>query len=95
MKQGPETEFTNGDGIKYKVIWKAPHRNWNADGLCDSPESKKPQIWITPDLEEKRLLEVTIEEIFHAHFFEKSEKEARKFSANLRRILYKAGWRKT
>ena len=89
----PEFTFKNADKIEYRVVWKAPARSMKADGLCDDPICKNPEVWINPKLEEKRILEIIAEEFFHAHCFEKAEKVARKFAANLSKLLYKSGWR--
>ena len=89
----PKLTFKNTKGIEYLIVWKAPAKKYRADGLCDPPDSKSPEVWVDPSLDEKLFLDVLIEEIFHAHAFEKSEKEARKFAANLRRVLIKCGFR--
>jgi hypothetical protein len=86
-------KFKTADNKKYTLKFRAPHKTHNADGLCDHPESKKPQIWIDPKLLPKRKLAVLIEEIFHAFFFEKTEREARKFAATLTKFIYTTGWR--
>lgn len=88
-KKFPDFTFKNAEGIKYQTVWKSPAKSFKASGLCDSPNNIDPEIWIDPTLEEKRLLEVMIEEIIHAHFFEKTEKQVRKLTNNIRRILYK------
>lgn len=85
----PGIVFKNTDKIEYHIIWKKPAKRWNASGLCDSPDTKNPEIWVDPNLDEKRFLEVLIEEVTHAHWFDKTEKDVRKFTANLRRILWK------
>jgi hypothetical protein len=48
---------------------------------------------IRPDLLPRRKLSVTIEEVVHAFWFDKSETEVRKFSGTLSKILYQYGWR--
>ncbi len=95
MKDLPKLTFKNTKGIEYQIVWKAPAKKWQANGLCDPPDSKSPEIWVDPDLDEKLFLEVLTEEMVHAHWFEKSEKEVRKFAANLRRVLIKCGFRAT
>jgi KaiC/GvpD/RAD55 family RecA-like ATPase len=49
---------------------------------------------IRPGLSPRRKLSVTIEEVTHAFWFDKTEAEVRKFSATVAKILYKDGWRK-
>lgn len=92
--QFPEFKFKNGEGAQYKIIWKVPGRHWMADGLCDDPTSKNPEIWINPNIDEKRLLEIALEETFHAFAFDKNEKTARRFASTMKRLIYKLGWRK-
>lgn len=83
-------KFKNLQKIEYSIYFLKPR--WNGKsfhGLCDNPKTPKPQILIDPSLKDRRRLNVLIEEMFHAHFFHLSEKEARKFSANLGKIIYK------
>jgi len=87
-------KFKNAQKVEYKLLLKRPAPKWNASGLCDSPDTKNPEIWVDPSLKDRRLMAVIIEELSHAHFWDKSEKEVRKFSSNLRNILYKLGWRR-
>ena len=91
MKDLPKLTFKNSKGIEYQIVWKAPARRWKANGLCDSPDSKEPEVWVDPNLNEKLFLDVLIEEMIHAEWFEKPEKEVRKLAANLRRVLIKCG----
>ena len=89
----PDFTFKNADGVKYRVVWKAPARSFKASGLCDSPNNKDPEVWVNPKLEEIRLLEVLIEEFFHAFNYKETEKVARKFAYNLAKIIRKSGWK--
>ena len=93
MKDLPKLTFKNSRGIEYQIVWKVPARRWKANGLCDPPDSKTPEIWINPNLKEKLFLEVLCEEIIHSEWFEKPEKEVRKLESNLRRVLIKCGFR--
>lgn len=86
------SKFKNNEGVEYKIIWVAPAKREKADGLCDNPETNKPKIWIDPELKHRRKLKVLIEEILHAHFWEKSEKSVRKCATNLRNIILENGW---
>ncbi len=43
---------------------------------------------LDPTLMTRRQLNVLIEEVFHAHLYDLSEKKARKFSANLGKLIY-------
>ena len=49
---------------------------------------KNPQIHVDPTLMTRRQLNVLIEEVFHAHLYDLSEKKARKFAANLGKLIY-------
>ena len=95
MKKKPEFRFKNAEGVKYRVAWRKPNKKFQADGLCYNPNDVDPRIFLNPDMLERRSMAVIIEEFTHAFFFEKREKEVRKFSATLRNFLYKKGWRKT
>ncbi len=87
-------EFKTDKGKRYKVSKENIHIKEKAEGLCDSPEMKNPEIIIEADLLPRREMSVTIEEFAHAFFWDKSEKNVRKFSATLTKYLYSQGWRK-
>ena len=61
---------------------------FKASGLCDSPDTDYPQILVDPTLLTRRQLNVLIEEVFHAHLFDLPERKARKFAANLGKLVY-------
>ena len=81
-------KFKNFEGVEYEVIYAKPHHRYQAEGLCDNPKNKNPSIIISPNLNKKRQLNVLIEEVFHAHLFDLPEKKARKFAANLGKLVY-------
>ena len=83
------SKFTNADGVEYELLWKKPHYKYNAEGLCCSPETDDPKILIDPTLKNRRKMSVLIEEITHAFFWEKSEREVRKFSSTLAKLIQK------
>lgn len=87
-------EFKTDKGKSYKVIKQNINIKEKAEGLCDSPDAKNPEIIIEADLLPRREMSVTIEEFAHAFFWDKSEKNVRKFSAVLTKYLYSQGWRK-
>lgn len=93
IEKFPKLFFKNANGIKYEIIWKCPAKSLKASGLCDPPGEPKPKIWIDPNLDEKRLMEVIIEEVTHAFWFEKTEREVRKLAAVLKKLLYKNGFK--
>jgi len=81
-------KFNNFEGVQYEVIYAKPHGRYNASGLCDNPNSKNPSILVDPSLKKRRQLNVIIEEVFHAHLYDLPEKKARKFAANLGKVIY-------
>jgi len=88
-------KFKTHKGVEYSVSKiKIPPRN-RAEGLCDCPDNETPQIWIEASLLPRREMSVTIEEFAHAFFWDKSEKNVRKFAATLTKYLYANGWRKS
>jgi len=84
-----DCKFTNADGVEYELLWKKPHYTYNAEGLCGSPQAENPQILIDPNLKDRRKMSVLIEEVTHAFFWEKSEREVRKFSSTLSKLIQK------
>ncbi len=81
-------KFKNFEGKQYTVNYNKPHAKYKAAGLCINPEFKHPYISVDPTLKPRRQLNVLIEEVFHAHFFDLPEKKARKFAANLGKLIY-------
>lgn len=59
------------------------------DGICYDPQSKNPRIYIDSNLGKRRELNVLIEEITHAFFYDLPEYKVRKFSAELGKIIYR------
>jgi hypothetical protein len=82
-------KFKKSDGIEYELLWKKPHHTYNADGLCYSPDLKNPKILVDPTLKKRRKLSTLIEEVTHAFFWDKSEREVRKFSSVLAGLINK------
>jgi hypothetical protein len=81
-------KFKNFEGIEYMVNYNKPSGKYNASGLCDNPDIKNPAILVDPTLQKRRQLNVLIEEVFHAHLYHLPEKKARKFAANLGKLIY-------
>lgn len=72
-----------------EIIYAKVPKKFKAEGLCDNPESyEKPLIIVDPELKTRRQLNVLIEEVFHAYFFDLPEWKARKFAANLGKVIY-------
>ena len=80
--------FKNFEDVEYEVVYVVPKYSRAVEGLCDSPTSENPQIIVDPKLLTRRQLNVLIEEVFHAHFFDLPEWKARKFAANLGKLVY-------
>lgn len=88
-------KFKTDKGVEYIVDKiKIPAKN-KAEGLCDSPDCSFPKIVIEKSLLPRREMAVSIEEFAHAFFWDKSEKNVRKFAAVLTKYLYANGWRKS
>lgn len=81
-------KFKNFEGVEYTVNYNKPLARFKASGLCDSPDIDNPQILVDPTLLTRRQLNVLIEEVFHAHLFDLSERKARKFASNLGKLVY-------
>ena len=81
-------KFKNFEGVEYTVNYNKPHYRLRASGLCDNPNCKHPSIIVDPTLQTRRQLNVLIEEVFHAHLYDLPEKKARKFAANLGKLIY-------
>jgi hypothetical protein len=87
--------FKNSKGVEYSVTVENIPPKREALGECDAPWNNNPKIVIEADLTDRRRLSVAIEEIAHAFFFERPEKDIKKFAATLAKFLYKDDWRKT
>lgn len=81
-------KFKNFEKKEYEVQYVKIPAKEQAQGLCYSPEEKYPRIVVDKDLKTRRQLNVLIEEVFHAHFFDLPEWKARKFAANLGKLIY-------
>ena len=60
-----------------------------ADGYCYNPNLKNSRIEIGNHLLSRRKLNVLIEEVTHAFFWDLPEYKVRKFSAELGRVIYR------
>ena len=84
-KTKPAFIITRYDKIKLALHFKTMT---SCDGLCYNPYTKQKKILIHNKLGKKRKLNVLIEEICHAFFYDEPEYKVRKFSAELGRIIY-------
>ena len=80
---------------KIPIIFEEIDEKEVADGLCYNPYSKDAKILIDNRLGKRRRLNVLIDEITHAFFYELPEYKVRKFSAELGRVLYNQFLKKT
>lgn len=81
-------KIKNFKNKEVEIIYAKIPAKHNASGLCDCPENDYPKILIDKDLLPRRQLNVLIEEVFHAYFFDLPEWKARKFAANLGKAIY-------
>lgn len=87
-KQTKDLIIENFEGIKIPIFYVKVAPEDNASGWCTDPTDKNPYIIVDPDLLTRRKLNVLIEEVFHAYFFDLPERKARKFAANLGKAIY-------
>jgi len=59
-----------------------------ASGYCFDPDGPDPRIIISTNLLKRRKLNVLIEEIAHAFWYDATEHKVRKFSAQLGKLIY-------
>jgi hypothetical protein len=90
-------KFKISNGTEYTASFQKPnkrHYGKDCDGTCSPPESKNPTVRINPHRGPQTILNTSIHEFAHAHFWNKSEKEVKKFADSLSRFLYNhCGWR--
>ena len=86
----------NFDDKEVEIVYVKIPSQYNAEGLCHNPDTiKKPLIMVDNELKPRRQLNVLIEEVFHAYFFDLPEWKARKFAANLGKVIYNKYIKKT
>tara|TARA_B100000959_G_C14666387_1_gene494573 strand:+ start:239 stop:619 length:381 start_codon:yes stop_codon:yes gene_type:complete len=92
-----EFKFKTIDGTEYLTRFEKPNKLYygeDCDGKCSPPDSENPTILINPHRGPQTILNTSIHEFAHAHFWGKSEKEVKKFADSLSRFLYNhCGWR--
>ena len=84
-------KFKTPDGAKYEVIFRKPNKNTygdDCDGICLNPELSNPKIQINPHRTDQTQLNTVIHEFAHAFFWDKPEKDIKKFSDAVSRFLY-------
>ncbi len=88
MKTQPDFIVQRYDNIEMPLFFKHIRKTYDAEGLCWDPHSDDPLIWVENRLGKRRKLNVLIEEMCHAFFFDEPEYKVRKFSAELGKIIY-------
>lgn len=92
-----EFKFKIADGTEYLTRFEKPNKRYygeDCDGKCSAPDSENPTILINPYRGPQTILNTSIHEFAHAHFWDKSEKDVKKFADSLSRFLYNhCGWR--
>ena len=89
--------FKNRECVEYIVLFKKPHGKHfdEADGVCYSPDDKRPRIYINPYLTKQSELNTCIHEFAHAFFWDETERSVASFANALSRFLYQeCSWRK-
>jgi|TARA_A100001391_G_scaffold170384_1_gene131400 hypothetical protein len=76
------------DGKRIPLYFETISKTLSAEGLCYDPLHKDRKILVDKRLGKRRKLNVIIEEITHAFFFDEPEYKVRKFSAELGKIIY-------
>ena len=87
-KRKPQHYITRWDGIRIPIYFESIDIDERADGWCYDPSSNERKIIVDESLGKRRKLNVIIEEITHAFFFDEPEYKVRKYSAELGRIIY-------
>ena len=83
--------FKTNEGTEYEVLLQKPNsaHYGNADGVCYPPTGDGAKIYINPYLNKQSELNTSIHEFAHAFFWDKSEREVRKFSSVLAGLINK------
>jgi hypothetical protein len=96
VKQG--FTFRNTKDKQYEVVFRKPNKHQfgpDCDGVCTNPSKGKPRITINPYRTDQTVLNTSIHEFAHAFFWDKSEREVKRFADAMSRFLYNhCGWRK-
>lgn len=98
-KKPGKFKFSNADGVKYSLSIRNIKKKelirlklGDCEGFCETPDFKKPKIVIQAGLCDYRTVEILVEELTHAFFFEKSEREVRKLAKIMTRALNELGY---
>ena len=89
--------FKNTQGVEYEIFFKKPNSKYyqDTDGYCHDPKEKDPKIYINPYLTKQSELNTIINEMAHAFFWDKPEKDIFAYANAVSRMLYThQNWRK-
>lgn len=82
-------------GKLFRLVWRRPRgvaSNGHCFvGQCDSPETKRKELWLSPKQDPKELLATVLHECFHASVFLAEEKVAEEFERDTMRLLNRMG----
>jgi hypothetical protein len=87
-KKKADHVVTRFDHIQIPLSFRSIRTNLEMEGFCIDPEHPEAEIVVDKRLGKKRKLNVIIEEITHAFFYDEPEYKVRKFSSELGRIIY-------
>ena len=88
LKKNPDFIITRYDDIRIPLYFLNIRKDYEAEGLCYHPLEEGASILVDKNLGKKRKLNVIIEEVTHAFFYDEPEYKVRKFSSELGRIIY-------
>ena len=88
LKKTPDFIITRYDDIQIPLYFLNIRKSFQAEGLCYHPLEEGASIFVDKKLGKNRKLNVIIEEMTHAFFFDEPEYKVRKFSSELGRIIY-------
>jgi hypothetical protein len=84
--------FKNAKDVKYEVAFRKPNKHHfgpDCDGVCTNPRRSRPYRT------DQTVLNTSIHEFAHAFFWDKSERDVKRFADALSRFLYNhCKWRK-
>tara|TARA_R100001244_G_scaffold117744_1_gene87602 strand:- start:103 stop:438 length:336 start_codon:yes stop_codon:yes gene_type:complete len=80
--------ITRFDHIQIPLSFRSIRRNLEMEGFCIDPQHPQAEIVVDKRLGKRRKLNVLIEEVTHAFFYDQPEYKVRKFSSELGKVIY-------
>ena len=80
--------ITRFDHIQIPLSFRSIRRNLEMEGFCIDPQHPQAEIVVDKRLGKRRTLNVLIEEVAHAFFYDQPEYKVRKFSSELGKVIY-------